>query len=375
VVSCSKKKTQNAVVFDTEFHGARLDSVEYLGKNKYRAHIFPENEPINKSPWFAFGMSAEDSTKIILELTYGEYKHRYIPKLSNDKKSWKKISPRNIKVDTISGIATLQLNVSKQKLYIAAQEIESSKDTYLWINSLLKKHSEFKKIVAGKTVLKNNNYCVEFENKGVKNAIVLIARQHPPEIPGGTIGFKAFFETLLEDTQTGRSFREKFNIYTFPLLNPDGADLGYWRHNANGKDLNRDWIDFSQPETKMVKDYLDTKIQKGKIIRFALDFHTSFSGPYLLVLDSINEIKTKKIIPNWIKNIEENSTFKVNTRRRSQELPYCYNWFYNAFDTEAVTYEDGDEIERDLIRKKAKVYATELMKTLIDKSNKNEFEN
>ena len=73
----------------------------------------------------------------------------------------------------------------------------------------------------------------------------------------------------------------------------------------------------------MVKTYFENKINEGNKIRFALDFHTSYSGPYLLTLDSINEIKTKGIIPNWIKNIETNSQFKVEARRRSQELPYC----------------------------------------------------
>ena len=68
---------------------------------------------------------------------------------------------------------------------------------------------------------------------------------------------------------------------------------------------------------------------KGKKIQFAIDFHTSYSGPYLLVLDSINTAKSKKIIPDWIQKIEMNSNFKVEARRRSQKLPYCYNYFIN----------------------------------------------
>ena len=148
-------------------------------------------------------------------------------------------------------------------------------------------------------------------------------------------------------------------------MNPDGADMGNWRHNANGKDLNRDWIDFSQPETQMVKSFLADKTSVGKKVRFGIDFHTSFSGPYLLVLDSINENTPGRIIPNWIENIEENSNYTVNNRKRSQELPYCYNYFFNELNAEAVTYEDGDEIDRAIIRKKAKVYAEQLMKTLL----------
>ena len=375
VFSCSKKKIIDDVTFDTLFPGARLDSIEVLGNNKYVAHILPAFEPVNPSAYYAFTISSKSDKEIEVQLNYGKHKHRYIPKLSTDRKSWKNIGSHNIAIDTLKGIATLKLNVSQQKLYVAAQEIESSEDTYKWLDGILEEHSELKKIVAGKTALNKDNYVLELENETTKNSIALIARQHPPEIPGGTIGFKAFYETLLSNTDVANKFREKFNIYAFPLFNPDGADLGNWRHNANGVDLNRDWVDFTQPETQMAKTYFKNKLQEGQIIRFALDFHTSHSGPYLLVLDSLNQTNSKHITPDWIKNIESNSKFKVEDRKRSQELPYCYNYFYNHFGSEAVTYEDGDEIDRAIIKRKAQVYARELMKTLINKIDNNEFKN
>jgi hypothetical protein len=372
IFSCSKKKIIDDVTFDSSFLGARLDSVVNLGNNKYMAYILPAFEPVNTSPWYAFSVSAKSDKEIEIKLNYGNYKHRYIPKLSTDRILWKKIEESKIKIDTTTGIATLNLSISLQKLYVAAQEIESSEDTYLWMDNILKKNSELKKVVAGKTVLKKDNYVIELEKENIKNAIIIVARQHPPEIPGGTFGFKAFFEELMANTEIAEQFRKRFNIYTFPLLNPDGADMGNWRHNAKGIDLNRDWIDFTQPETQMVKTYLMNKVKDGKKIQFALDFHTSHSGPYMLVLDSINELNTKGIIPNWIQNIETNSKFKVEARRRSQELPYCYNWFFNALGSEAVTYEDGDEIDRTIITKKAKIYAQQLMKTMITKNDNNE---
>jgi len=373
IFSCSKKKIIQNVTFDGSFLGARLDSVINQENNKYMVYINPSFEPVNTSPWYAFSVSAKSDMQIEVKLNYGNYKHRYIPKLSTDRILWKKIEESKIKIDTATGIATLNLSISSQKLYVAAQEIESSEDTYLWVDNILKNNPELKKVVVGKTVLKNDNYVIELEKENTTKAIVIVARQHPPEIPGGTFGFKAFFEELMSNTELAKQFRERFNIYTFPLLNPDGADMGNWRHNAKGVDLNRDWVDFSQPETQMVKTYLSNKVKDGKKIQFALDFHTSHSGPYMLVLDSINELKTKGIIPNWIQNIETNSKFKVEARRRSQELPYCYNWFFNALSSEAVTYEDGDEIDWAIITKKAKIYAQQLMKTMITMNDNNEF--
>lgn len=367
----SKKIVSNDIIIDTSFAGARLTNFQKVIDGRYKGYILPENEPINSSPWFAFGIHSKEEIQIQLELNYGSYKHRYIPKLSYDKVNWKPMLPSQIKTDTAKGTATLTLSLSSKKLYVAAQEMEPSAKTYAWVDSLVVKNPMIRKNVAGKTVLNKDNFVLLIEQEEIKNSLVLIARQHPPEIPGGSFAFKSFYETIVADTELSTTFRNSFNIYTFPLINPDGADLGNWRHNANGKDLNRDWIDFSQPETQMVKSFLTDKTTEGKRVRFGIDFHTSFSGPYLLVLDSVNENTPDKIIPNWIENIEENSIYEVNNRKRSQELPYCYNYFFNELNAEAVTYEDGDEIDRAIIRKKAQIYAEQLMKTLLNTYNAN----
>lgn len=378
LLACKQKNNSavtlsgDGVTFDTSFNGARLSKVLRLEENKYICQIFPEFEPVNNSPWFAFGLTATDKKSIQLTLDYGDYPHRYMPKISTDRIHWQVLDSAKIKIDSINGNATLSLNVTTEKLYISAQEIETSADTYTWMKQYIEGDYGVNLKVVGKTALDNPNYVLEHETD-VEDCIVLIARQHPPEIPGGTIAFKKFYETLISDSEISTEFRKHFNIYTFPLLNPDGADMGNWRHNAKGVDLNRDWVDFTQPETKMVKHFVENKVKQGKKLRFALDFHTSYSGPYLLVLDSINELKTSGIIPNWIKRIESNSSFKVEARRRSQELPYCYNYFFNTFKAEAVTYEEGDEINRDTIRKRAGVYAKKLMQTLLEKQNEDVF--
>ncbi|MGX1930571.1 M14 family metallopeptidase [Flagellimonas sp. 2504JD4-2] len=376
LIACKNEKTGNKgseVFFDTSFKSARLSDIKEVEENTYKAKVLPESEPVNKSPWYSFAVHAKNDRDIKLILDYGQYQHRYIPKLSWDRMHWKALDSSRVEIDTLAHTATLRLQVSTKKLFVSAQEIETSEDTYAWMGKFIGESYETEQIVAGKTVMDNDNFALVYEQDGIKDFIVLVARQHPPEIPGGTIGFKSFYETLFDETDNAKAFRENFNIYTFPLLNPDGADMGNWRHNVNGVDLNRDWIDFTQPETKTVKHFVEEKVKQGKNIRFALDFHTSYSGPYLLVLDSINEVKTPGIIPEWIDKIEASSSFKVEARRRSQELPYCYNYFFNAFGAEAVTYEDGDEIDRDTIRHRANVYANTLMQTLLEKQKNGAF--
>ena len=48
-------------------------------------------------------------------------------------------------------------------------------------------------------------------------------------------------------------------------------------------------------------------------------------------------------------------------------LPYCYNWMINELGIEAVTYEEGDEIERSTIRKRAEDDANVPMEILTEK--------
>jgi hypothetical protein len=114
---------------------------------------------------------------------------------------------------------------------------------------------------------------------------------------------------------------------------------------------------------------LKTKGQeKKRDFCFGMDFYTSYSGPYLLVLDSLNEANSGKIIPTWIEKIETMlPDYQVDKRPRSQDLPYCYNWMINELNMEAVTFEEGDEKDRSEIKIRAQVYAKTLMKTLLEK--------
>ncbi|MEN8186924.1 MAG: hypothetical protein ABFR05_07325, partial [Bacteroidota bacterium] len=46
---------------------------------------------------------------------------------------------------------------------------------------------------------------------------------------------------------------------------------------------------------------------------------------------------------------------------------FTKGWFYNQFNAASMTYEIGDETDRDFIREKAEVAAREMMKLLIYK--------
>ena len=58
-----------------------------------------------------------------------------------------------------------------------------------------------------------------------------------------------FLNLLKSSTNLSNNLLENFTFCIVPILNPDGAAL-YTRENANNIDLNRDFKDFSQPESK-----------------------------------------------------------------------------------------------------------------------------
>ena len=62
-----------------------------------------------------------------------------------------------------------------------------------------------------------------------------------------------FMSFLTSNNLLAERFREQFTFKIIPILNPDGAEL-YTRENANDIDLNRDFINLSQPESKLLME-------------------------------------------------------------------------------------------------------------------------
>jgi len=84
---------------------------------------------------------------------------------------------------------------------------------------------------------------------GVKKVFYL-CRQHGHE-PSSTEGAMAFIRKLVradKDSTMAEELR-RVTVYVVPMANPDGAEA-FLRHNAHSVDLNRDWLNRTQPETR-----------------------------------------------------------------------------------------------------------------------------
>jgi hypothetical protein len=177
----------------------------------------------------------------------------------------------------------------------------------------------------------------------------------------------AFVEELAGDTPLAEEFRESFRVHVIPLVNPDGVDLGHWRHNTGGVDLNRDWIAFNQPETSVVRDTF-TRIldQPGHELWFGVDFHsTQYDVFYTLQRDL--ETHPPGITDKWLDHLRnELPHYEVNDSPGASGGPISRSWFNETFGATALIYEVGDQTDRGLIREVATTAAQGTMQILLD---------
>ena len=195
--------------------------------------------------------------------------------------------------------------------------------------------------------------------------VLFIGRQHPPEVTGA-IGMRAFVDTVLGDSDLATRFRERFKLGIVPLLNPDGVAGGHWRHNDGGQDLNRDWGPFTQPETRAVMAWVEQQEAAGREIVLALDFHSTWED--LFYTQPISTDPTD-FASAWLTAARDRLPDFAFRHVPSTDMkqPNSKNYFYNSRGIPAITYEVGDETDREQIRSAAVVFAEEMMREMLER--------
>jgi len=113
----------------------------------------------------------------------------------------------------------------------------------------LKKHGKIS--VGGTSVLNKPIYV--YQSGSGKIRVMMWSQMHGNESTT-TKALLDLFNFL--ESEDGRDFQQKFTFCIIPMLNPDGAEL-WTRNNANDVDLNRDAQNLSQPESKILRKYID----------------------------------------------------------------------------------------------------------------------
>lgn len=355
------------VTIDNLFNGARLNSALAENDSVIKAYVLPENTPINPSPWYAFRISSERPQRVYLRLSYGKYKHRYPPKFSLDLTSWTPIDAKTLLFNSDSTEVLFPVQASKRPLFVAAQEVVSSRMVQDWCKAMAR-HADVVVDIIGKSAGKRPLLMLDI-GQGEKNgkpAVVILSRQHPPEVTG-YFAMQHFVARLLGSDSLATAFRSRYRVLVFPLLNPDGVDQGHWRHNNGGIDLNRDWAVYRQPEVRQIADHIVTESARNKNqVMVGFDFHSTWADVYYTNVET-DSLTLPDFKNRWLRYIEAhipNYTIHESPSRLGQ--PVSKGWFYTQFNAVGVTYEIGDTTPRDFIQQKGTVSAEGMMKLLLE---------
>jgi hypothetical protein len=366
IINPDKQCNTSAVQIDFDFPGAGNLTCEIINSKYIKFFINPEtDDSINPSPWFAIRKS-KHSEDIKLEFDYKNYQHRYDPKISNDKKIWKKINQTNILRDENGKIIIINFSPSNEKEYISSQELITEdwyNDWFNYLGGLEKVKSE----LIGLSVLKKPITMFFVEENTNNPYILILGRQHPPEVTGA-IAIKSFVNELISKNDLSESFLDNYNIIFVPLMNPDGVENGYWRYNENKKDLNRDWGIFSQPETKSVNNKL-INFKDDKKIEVFIDFHSTYENIFY-ISDISESHKLQNFLKNWLNNskpdlLKIDYDYKI-VNSMSPNNGVSKNYIFNTYNIPSVTYEVSDVEDRDKIKKSSSILSKKLMHSLLE---------
>ncbi len=365
-----QKKTYSlgGLMASNDFPAARLNKFLQENDSTYIARIWPENFPINPSPWYAFKLWSETERKVYVKLDYSNgAKHRYTPKLSKDGEGWTQLDSTLLQLNQDSTAATIRLKVGKDTLWVAAQEIQDHKRVGAWVDKMAQK-PEVSQSTAGKSALGRDLYHLNiFKGKDYSKrpTIMIISRQHPPEVTG-FMCMKAFVETIVEEG-TVNGFLDRYRVMVYPLMNPDGVDLGHYRHNTGGVDLNRDWAEYHQPEVRQVTTHMvrETALAKNDVV-LGLDFHSTFNDVYYTPDESVAR-KIPEFTKAWLEKVRVATGLEdINESPGKISRPTSSGWYNQQFGATGITYEIGDKTPREFIKKKGVESARAMMELLLE---------
>ena len=366
----------NGIYGSNEFDGARLNGMVLSNDTLITALITPENTPINQSPWYAFKIWADTNRDIYLKLTYlFGVKHRYYPKLSHDGINWQRLDSANYIIGNIEkkkndrllpDDITMKITIGPDTLWISAQELLTSKNANTWMEGLAMKPF----VSMGQIATSHEGRSINMLRIGDsddKKMVMVLSRQHPPEV-SGYLAMQSFVEVLASENETAVKFREMYNVYVVPMMNPDGVDNGHWRTNSQGVDLNRDWQGFNQPETSAIRDFMLGKVANtGGKFYLGIDFHSTYEDIYYTI-----DPKLKGNMPGLVNSLIDSMSVIIgdpdpNIRPRSDDEVRISSrtFFFFELGAEALVYEVGDETPRNLLKRKGEVAARKMMEFMV----------
>ncbi|MDX1515459.1 MAG: amidohydrolase family protein [Woeseiaceae bacterium] len=348
------------------FDAARRGTCRAQAANRFELLIEPEDEPpINDSPWYAFRIEPRRPGQLTITLRYRDGHHRYPPMFSHDGRTWLPIDADDVDVSDDGATARIALMLDRRPVFVAARAPVTEDHYSAWFGRARQRGTATAAVIGHSVAGRPIRY---LDSGGDSDdVILLVGRQHPPEVSGASALF-VFAETLLGRSELAVHFRGRYRVIVVPLLNPDGVEAGHWRHNLNGVDLNRDWGPFTQPETQAVRDLLDELDASGKRVRLFLDFHSTKRNVFYTQNDEF-PTDPPRFMKRWLDRVQPRLDFYPfdNDRNPVSEQANAKNYMYRRYGIPAATYEVADVNEDHAGERAAEVFAEELMTMLLDR--------
>ncbi|WP_052071849.1 M14 family metallopeptidase [Sphingopyxis sp. MWB1] len=356
---------------DANFPAAAAGQCATHGERSFTLTLSPEDAPpINCSPWYGFRLTpmAGKRQRIEIALDYTACGHRYWPKTSPDGVTWTPLPEKQVTLFEEDGRRRARFHVAlgDAPLFVAGQEIIAPATYDAWLADKAR-HPHAQRSLLGRSAEGRDIELLTIAGPGAGGEqVLLLGRQHPPEITGALAMFH-FVDAILSDDPVAKAYRARFTTLVVPMLNPDGVARGYWRHATGGLDLNRDWGPFTQPETRLVQRLAaDIDADPARKLRLLLDFHSTRKDViYTLTDDQATD--PPNVTAAWIDRYQQRMPGYTVERDASHNagLPTSKSWGYETYRIPTATFELGDETPRPLIARIGRQAALAMMEAML----------
>jgi murein tripeptide amidase MpaA len=354
----------NGIVISKNFEAGRYSACQVINKNHIELYLSPENIPINASPWYAFKLESTKETSIDVTLHYLHHQHRYSPKTSQDLQSWSVLDEDKVSISQDKKRVKLSLKLNGSPVWVASHPIVDNSFYDNWLatfnnTSINTSLREIGKSGQNRALVELSSFAGDSEP-----TIILLGRQHPPEVTGA-IALQSFVDRIFVNDTLAQVFRQHFNVLIYPNINPDGVALGNWRSNSKGKDLNRDWGPFSEKETQHVIKAIEDKTRNNSVWGM-LDFHSTWTDLFYTQTDQQSN-RFPQFTADWMQALNSSeSPIKFQQKQSYKpESPTSKNYFYERFQIPAITFELGENSSFEDIKVSAAIAAETYMQQLL----------
>lgn len=352
------------VCIDNLFSGARLNGCEQVGPKEFRLLVAPEREPINPSPWYALRIRASKLCEVTLRLAIATPKARPRAWASRDGRRWAMAPDSQWTGAPGDRECTVKVSVVPDPIYIASNHMIGIEELDAW-SSRVAMESGVSVESIGRSASGRPIVALTLNPQAPPDHVVVIGRQHPPEV-SGSVGLMKFVERLQQSDAALADFGRRFRITVIPLVNPDGVHEGQWRCTLGGVDANRDWHEFSQPETRAVRDAILALLKEpGARIHLLLDFHAT-DRDVLYTPAPEYAVEPAGFVQAWLDGVQARFPREKLESTASHNLDQWTfkRWAAETIKAPGITVEFGSLTPHERIAAKARVFAEVMAEVL-----------